>query len=214
MAIRQIEKASGKPGWIVRAGTGDSQLNVHCQRLISAVPSFALDELPWPASVGESIQPLTGIPYSPVTVAALGFSREAITHPLDGFGMLVPEVESQPILGALFSSTLFSGRAPEGKALLTCFLGGRLHPERAEGSDDEIVARARPALESLLGVRSHPEFVQIHRWPRAIPQMELGYGTFLETMESVEKANPGLEIMGNFRHGISAPQCILAGLSR
>ena len=51
--------------------------------------------------------------------------------PLDGFGFLVPEVENLKILGTLFSSTLFPGRAPDGQVLLTTFVGGERNPALA-----------------------------------------------------------------------------------
>ncbi|HLF15456.1 MAG TPA: protoporphyrinogen oxidase, partial [Bacteroidota bacterium] len=66
---------------------------------------------------------LSEIHYPPVTSLVLGFRRELVGHPLDGFGVLIPEVEPFAILGVLFSSSLFPGRAPEGFVTLTCFLG-------------------------------------------------------------------------------------------
>lgn len=212
MALRSMRRQAGTSGWTLQARSGEAALTIQCEQIFSAVPSFALKDLPWPAEVAASMIGLDGIPYAPVTVAALGFSREATHHPLDGFGALIPEIENLPVLGALFSSTLFPGRAPDGKVLLTCFLGGRLHPERAEGTDQEIVDRALAGLKHVVGVQGTPEFVQIHRWPRAIPQMEIGYGRFFETMDQIEEHFPGLKLLGNFRHGISAPQCLLAGM--
>jgi len=42
--------------------------------------------------------------------------------------------------------------------------------------------------------------------------MEIGHGQYLDHMDQIEAQWPGLTITGNFRHGISAPQCLLAGI--
>ena len=100
---------------------------------------------------------------------ALGFRREDVAHPLDGFGMLVPAKAGRRILGALFSSTLFPGRAPEGHVLVTVFVGGR-QPEMAALPDAELDAVVLAELRELLGVRAEPVFRQCSRWPQAIPK--------------------------------------------
>jgi oxygen-dependent protoporphyrinogen oxidase len=72
---------------------------------------------------------LREIAHPPVASVFTGYRRSDVTHALDGFGVLVPEVERRQILGALFSSTLFSGRAPEGHVAITSFVGGMRNPE-------------------------------------------------------------------------------------
>ena len=68
---------------------------------------------------------LRDIEYAPVLSIASLYRREDVKHALDGFGFLVPRVEHRRILGTLFSSSLFPGRAPEGTVLLTTFAGGK-----------------------------------------------------------------------------------------
>jgi oxygen-dependent protoporphyrinogen oxidase len=57
---------------------------------------------------------LRAIHYPPIASVALGYAREHVRHALDGFGVLIPRREGRATLGALFSSTLFPGRAPDG----------------------------------------------------------------------------------------------------
>ena len=71
---------------------------------------------------------LSQIQYPPVASITLGFRREDVLHPLDGFGMLIPGKEKFNILGTIFSSSLFPNRAPAGHVTLTSFLGGTRHP--------------------------------------------------------------------------------------
>ncbi|WP_309399163.1 protoporphyrinogen oxidase [Cerasicoccus maritimus] len=179
--------------------------------LYLTVPAHALGKLALPSDVSDALEPLSLIEYPPVASVALGFDRQQIEHPLDGFGGLIPEVEKRKALGVLFSSTLFAGRAPEGKALLTVFVGGARQPELAEKPAEEIQAIALREVNHLLGVTGDPEFTEVTVWPKAIPQYNVGYGDFLETMSAAEARFPGLHLLGNYRGGISVGQCIVNG---
>lgn len=153
---------------------------------------------------------LGGLPYSAVASIALGYARGQVEHPLDGFGMLIPQREGRHILGTLFSTTLFPGRAPDGRVLLTTFAGGR-QPDMAALPDAELLARVRSDLAGLIGVRGEPEFVRIARWPRAIPRYGASMGPLRAQMDAFEHAHPGLFLAGAFRDGVSLPDCLAAG---
>ena len=155
---------------------------------------------------------LATLPWSSVTSLALGFRREEVAHPLDGFGMLVPAKENRRILGALFSSTLFPGRAPAGHVLLTVFVGGR-QPEVAALPDAELDALVLGELRELLGVRAAPVFRHCSRVPQAIPRYTVAFGALAATMDAFERDHPGLFIAGNCRTGISLSDCMAAGLA-
>jgi oxygen-dependent protoporphyrinogen oxidase len=180
--------------------------------VVSTVPAFNVPDLPWPKNLGGSLGFLREIVYPPVTVAALGFRRAEVAHPLDGFGMLVPAVEKRRILGAIFSSSLFPGRAPRDHVLLTVFVGGERQPRLAQLGDDALEQDILCDLRDLLGVRGTPVFRHVIRWPHAIPQYNLGYGEIISSLEKLETANPGLHFVGNYRGGIAAGQCIQNGL--
>jgi oxygen-dependent protoporphyrinogen oxidase len=153
---------------------------------------------------------LSTLPWSSVTSLALGFRREDVAHPLDGFGMLVPAKENRRILGALFSSTLFPGRAPDGHVLLTVFVGGR-QPEVAALPDAELDALVLAELRELLGVRADPVFRHCSRVPLAIPKYTVAFGALTADMDAFERDHPGLFIAGNCRTGISLSDCMAAG---
>ena len=154
---------------------------------------------------------LDSIEHPPVSSIFLGYRREQVAHPLDGFGVLMPEVERRSVLGVLFSSSLFSNRAPAGHIALTVIVGGTRQPEIARLPSDEILTRITPDLRQLLGVSGAPVFCRHTFWPRAIPQYNLGHETHLETIAAAERAHPGLFIGGQARDGISLPACVAAG---
>ncbi len=158
-----------------------------------------------------NLSSLSEIHYPPVTSLVLGFRKELVGHALDGFGVLIPEVEPFAILGALFSSSLFPGRAPEGFVTITCFLGGTRRPESAAGETGEIVETALRDLRKLLGVRGEPAFVHRAFYQKAIPQYNVGYGRYLEEMAGAERDLPGLFLAGNYRDGISLGNSIVSG---
>ncbi|HLP03041.1 MAG TPA: protoporphyrinogen oxidase, partial [Opitutaceae bacterium] len=153
---------------------------------------------------------LSSLPWSSVTSLALGFRREDVAHPLDGFGMLVPAKENRRILGALFSSTLFPGRAPDGHVLLTVFIGGR-QTEYAALPDTELDALVSEELRELVGVRGAPVFRHCTRVPQAIPKYTVAFGALAAAMDMFEREHPGLFIAGNCRTGISLADCMAAG---
>jgi len=176
--------------------------------LILTLPAHRMQKLNAPPKLTESFEQLAGIPYVPVSVVAMGFKQSQVQHPLDGFGMLVPSIEPYNILGTLFSSTLFPGRAPDNHVLLTTFVGGGRQPDLAQRPDDKLYEIILEDLRELLGIRGDPVFSLRHNWETAIPQYNLGYDTFINVMENIDKHNPGLYLAGNFRGGVSLPDRI------
>jgi oxygen-dependent protoporphyrinogen oxidase len=134
-----------------------------------------------------------------------------VAHALDGFGMLIPSKEKRSILGALFSSSLFPDRAPDGHVSITCFVGGARMPERAREDTDLMVERVLIDLRQLLGVRGEPVFANHVYWPRAIPQYTVGYQAVKNAADEMESENPGLYLAGNYRSGVSVGDCMASG---
>jgi len=206
VSIRSIRREG--PHWTVRYDGNE----VSFDQVILTAPAHALARLPLEPGPAEDLRKLAEIDYPPVSVLSLGYRREQVAHPLDGFGALVPESEGRRILGVLFPSSVFPGRAPEDHVLLTVFAGGTRQPEFATEDTAALLDTVRPDLETLLGVRGEPVFTHHKHWARAIPQYTLGYGTFLTEMKTIEKAYPGLRLAGNYRSGISLTYCLEAAL--
>jgi len=108
--------------------------------------------------------------YAPVASVSLGLAAGATREPLRGFGFLVPRGEGEALLGCLFASVLFPGRAPAGHALLTLLAGGARRPEALAQPEDRLVAGLLAELDRALGLRGEPTFVCVTRWARAVPQ--------------------------------------------
>jgi len=178
--------------------------------VVSTLPLHTLRDIPVETPV--DLQPLREVSYPPIRVVALGYERDAIAHPLDGFGLLVPPIEDDfDILGTLFSSTLFPGRAPDGHVLLTTFVGGARAPEQARASDADVRTLVERDLDRLLGVTGTPGFVRQVHWDHAIPQYALGYDAVQETLSALEQVHSGLFWAGNYRHGVSVGDTMASG---
>ncbi len=178
--------------------------------VVLTTPSHTLSKLPFCESIQDSFKPLEQIDYPPVSVLSLSYKRSDIQHPLDGFGALVPECEGHNILGVLFPSSIFKGRAPEDEVLLTVFIGGERQPELAVADTEQIKETATAELSQLLGISGQPTFCHHKHWPLAIPQYKLGYGEILKQIDNIESSYLGLKLRGNYRDGISLSYCIEA----
>ncbi len=200
----------GKPWRLVWSRAGETHTETFSHILL-AIPAPSLAQLSFGSLAERPLACLEAVEYPPVMSLFLGYRRDQVEHPLDGFGALVPAAEKLNLLGVLFSSTLFPGRAPDGHVALTVMVGGALRPDLARQSPDDVFGVVAPELGKLLGVRGDPVFRHHHFWPRAIPQYQLGYERHLEVMARAEKDLPGLLIGGNTRDGISLPNCLASG---
>ncbi|MFQ5567198.1 MAG: protoporphyrinogen oxidase, partial [Paracoccaceae bacterium] len=112
----------------------------------------------------------------PLAVVFLGYERRRVAHPLDGLGYLVPSSEGRDLTGALFCSTMFAGRAPEGHVALAGYIGGARAPDLARLAPADLIAMARCEVADLLGARGEPTLARVRQWPRGLPQYRLGHG--------------------------------------
>lgn len=151
---------------------------------------------------------LSKVYYPPVTVVLTGFKKEDLGFIPDGFGFLIPEAEKRKILGSLWSSVIFPGRAPDGSYLLTNFLGGSRQPEIAGKNNQELEQLVLSELKDLMGVKGKPEFIRIIRWGEAIPQYSRNHALLNDRIADLQERTPGLFICSNFYGGISVCDCI------
>ncbi len=199
---------SGPKGWTVGAAFQQAELY---DAVVYAAPAHCIDEIDLDFPAGDRVGTLASIGHPPVAVLVLGFRREDVAHPLDGFGFLVPEVERRHVLGVLFSSTLFPGRAPDDHVTLTAFVGGVRNPDLAHADQPTITARVMDDLRALLGAKGEPTFRAFHLWPKAIPQYDLTYGRFKDIMDEAERRNPGFALAGSYREGVALGDAIASG---
>jgi len=160
-----------------------------------------------------SLDAFSEIRYPPVASVVLGFRREDVAHPCEGFGVLIPRIEGYKILGTIFSSSLFPNRAPAGHLTLTSYIGGERYPELASLPAEQLVALVCEDLRVLLGVTGKPVFQHCVLYPKAIPQYNVGYGRYRELMNEIENRAAGLFFAGHYRDGVSLGDTIVSGVN-
>src|SRR5262249_34893508 len=139
---------------------------------------------------------------------SLGYKREEVGHRLDGFGFLIPRTSGLRVLGTVWNSSLFPGRAPDGHVLLTSFVGGATDPAAAALSAEEIIALVQREVGPLLAIRCGPAFSAVQIYPRALPQYNLGHAARLAKVQTLRRALPKLWLAGNYFRGPSIGACV------
>ena len=115
------------------------------------------------------------------------------------------------MLAISFSSRKFSDRAPKGEVLLRTFIGGALQPELVNLSDAELEQLARNELHDLLGVTGEPTCLRVVRYPRGMPQYNVGHQARVAAIFERMNAHPRLALAGNAYQGVGIPDCIHSG---
>jgi protoporphyrinogen/coproporphyrinogen III oxidase len=156
---------------------------------------------------------LSAMPYAPIAIVSLGYRRSDVGHALEGFGFLVPRSEGLRILGSVWNSSLFSGRAPEGHVLLTSFVGGATDLEAARLSPENLVALVHREIAPVLSLGRAPAFSNVMIYPRALPQYNLGHSERVAEMERLRLDTQNLWFVGNYLRGPSIGACVEQSLA-
>ena len=175
--------------------------------VVLAVPAFQLSHLLEP-HVPELCEYLESIPHNRLIVVAIGCPKSQVDYDCNGFGFLVPRNQGVRILGSIWSSSIFSGRAPNEHHAFTVFIGGGLDPAAYDLTDSELSEQIRRDLERTVGAHGPFSKTQIVRWERAIPQYPIGHVKKIQQLREQCSGIPGLFLSGNYFDGVSTNDCI------
>jgi oxygen-dependent protoporphyrinogen oxidase len=204
-----VEKITGKPsqGPRYRLQLPGKKKAMEADAVVLATPAFVTAEL-LQGIAGDIARQLNTIPYVSTATINLAYERSQIGHLLDGYGFVVPRLEKRSIMAATFSSVKFAGRAPEGKALLRCFVGGAKNEELVSWGDDELLAAIKKDIAGILSIEGEPRHVRIFRWHKAMPQYILGHDERLSRIGEGLSKHPGLFLTGSAYRGIGISDCV------
>jgi oxygen-dependent protoporphyrinogen oxidase len=208
-AITSLAQTSD--GWVVELQQNGARGRLEHEAVIYAGTAFKLADLKIETQQPLNLAPLSEIRHPPIASVVLGFRREDVAHPCEGFGMLIPKIEGFKILGTIFSSSLFPNRAPAGHLTLTSYIGGERYPELASLPPEKLYEIVCEDLRVLLGVKGQPTFRHCAFYPRAIPQYNVGYGRYRALMSEAESKAPGFFLAGHYRDGVSLSDSIVSG---
>jgi len=193
-------------GYLLETTSGEM---IAADAVVLAIPAFAVAEL----VVGFDDELATAhgeIPYASSAVVTLAFRSDDVTHPLDGYGYVVPRSEGSDVLACTWTSRKWAERAPDDAILIRVYLGRFGGRDVTEERDRDLLALGRLELE-LLGIDAGPQLTRIHRWPRGMPQYVLGHPERLRRIELALAEHPGLAVAGAAYRGVGIPDCIRSG---
>lgn len=208
--VTSVERAStglSTKEWKVLYEKDGKQNEVISDYVLSTVPAHIASNI-FSSLNKEFVDHADNIFYPPVMVLYLGFKKDQIARPLDGFGYLIPSKERKTFLGAIWSSTIFPNRCDDDKAVFTLFVGGARAPHLFEMGKEKLIDKVLNEFKEITKVSGDPIFMKERIWQKAIPQYNIGYIEHENYFDKFEKENPGIFIGGNFRGGISVGDCI------
>ncbi len=156
----------------------------------------------FPFAPDRLLQSINNLRYAKVVQVSVGMPQFPGMD-TQAFGALIPSLERRKILGILYPSSCFDGRSPEGKVVLSIFMGGIRHPEIIDLPDEAIRALVDKELKDLYKLDELLyDYFRIFRHPYAIPQYEKSTGERLQAVEEFQQMYPGIILGGNLRDGV------------
>lgn len=196
-----LERANGR--WRVQL----EDAAIEADAVILALPAYESARLLAPID-SEIPEPLRSIPYGTSITVGLVYQRPAFTHPLRGFGFLVPRAEGRLLAACTWVGAKFDGRAPEDRPLLRAFLSGANAQARMSRTPEQLAREVDAELKQLMHYAADPVEWRTAVWDRAMAQYPVGHAQIVAQIRGRESAIPGLSLIGNAYEGIGIPDCI------
>lgn len=188
----------------------DQDAPLRADAVVIATPAFVAADM-LRSTDGELAELLSEIEYASTVTISLAYPMRDVPRPLDATGYIVPRIYGRPVLACTWASSKFTGRAPDDHALFRLFLGGATRGSYVDHSDDDLTTIARDEMRGVMGIDALPELVRINRFPRAMPQYNVGHLSRIAKIEAREASIPGLALAGAAYRGVGIPDCVRSG---
>lgn len=205
--VLAIQPDETTPHWLVRSPAGTDSFH----SVIITLPAWAAADLLQHYRLSQLQTKLREIPYASSAIVVSGHSLQDFKHPMDAFGLVIPAVENRRILAVSFSSRKFPNRAPEGQIVLRTFVGGAMQPKLLDYNDEDLVRIVNEELTDIFGMHREPLFAEVVRYPKAMPQYEVGHAERVAAIEHELTACQGLCLAGSAYYGVGIPDSIASG---
>jgi protoporphyrinogen/coproporphyrinogen III oxidase len=143
-----------------------------------------------------------------VVTVALGYRRDAIRHPLNGAGVVVPRAEGMSIRALSWVSSKWTGRAADDRVLLRAYVGGTDDPSAIRRSDAALATSVERDVATLVGASGDPELTRIYRWPHVTPQLEVGHSALMADIDRRLSTHHGLVVSASGFRGTGIADCV------
>ncbi len=197
----------GEPSWRIHLSSGDE---IDAEAVVVATPAYAAVPL-----LNESIPKLSSllaaIEHAPMDVVSSAFDRKQVRNTLDGFGFMVPRREGLRTICTFWNSSLFPSQAPTGTVVMTSFAARGSKAEQAERADDLLVQKVEAENAAVLGITGAPIDRMMWKYPRALPQYNVGHAQKIKQIRETLSELRGLFLAGNYLAGRSIGDCVESG---
>jgi oxygen-dependent protoporphyrinogen oxidase len=182
------------PAYVVRTGDGE----LPASSIVLATPAPAAARLLAEVSPGAAAR-LSEIAYVSTAVALLVYPDGTADGLPETAGFVVPAGKA-PMTAATFLSRKWPDPAFGSRAVLRCFVGGAGAEDVLDARDEDIVEAVGRHLAAVLPLHELPAAHAVVRWPRSMPQYEVGH---LDRVAAIERSLPaGIVVVGNAYRGI------------
>jgi oxygen-dependent protoporphyrinogen oxidase len=166
--------------------------------VVLAVPAFEASRLLSEASPIVAAS-LASIRYVSTGVVGLVYPSGTADALPETSGFVVPR-DQAPMTAATFLSRKWPDPAFDTRAVVRCFVGAAGSEDVLDAPDEDIVEAVCRHLAAVVPLPERPAASAVIRWPRAMPQYEVGH---LERVAGIEAAlPPGIFVTGNAYRGV------------
>jgi len=187
-------------GYLVRAG----EMEFSADSVVLATPAFVSADLIEHLSP-EAGEGLRGIPHVSTGLVLLVYPEGTGERLPDSSGFVVPRGKL-----AMTACTLVSRKWPEptfgDRAVVRCFVGGSGAEDLLDQPDDAIAEGVARQLAAFLPLPVEPAAWRVVRWPRSMPQYEVGHPDRVAAMERA--LPPGTFLVGQAYRGPGIADCV------
>ena len=205
---RLVDALAGRLGDRVRVDAPIASLDAlpDADAIVLALPAFETARLV-SSVVPETAADLERIPYASTGVGLLVYEEGTQGTLPNGTGFVVPRGKA-----AMTACTWISSKWPDpafgSRAVLRCFVGAMGDEGVLEATDPDLVEACARHLSAVVELPERPQSAAVVRWPRSMPQYELGH---IERVARIRSSLPaGTFVVGSAYDGVGIPDCVRA----
>jgi oxygen-dependent protoporphyrinogen oxidase len=190
-------------GYLVHLADGSS---LPADAVVMASESYVAGDLVR-ALAPVAAEELAGIPYASTGAVLMVYPEHTARDLPPGTGFVVPRGKA-PMTAATWLSNKWPNPAFGSRAVVRCFVGAVGEEDILEADDDELIQACARFHAAVVPLPDRPEHAAVVRWPRAMPQYELGH---LDRVSRIRSALPaGIVVSGQAYDGVGIPDCVRA----
>ena len=109
---------------------------------------------------------------------------------------------------ATWLSSKWPSEAFGTRAVVRCYVGAVGEEDILDADDADLIAACAKHLAALVRLPDEPHHAAVVRWPKAMPQYELGH---LDLVARIRRSLPeGIFVVGQAYDGVGIPDCVRA----